>query len=130
MSLGGAQIPEGPLDELAARLVIPARSGVYLTKSELIVLARLSEGSLRVSERRRMLADVLKSPDSPAGLAALIARLADFCRAHVERYDELAATWPRLAAHVAPWRAQAERTLASLVEIERELQALDGGGAR
>ena len=62
---------EGPFDELARELVVPAQSGIYIAKSEIIVLANLIEGSLRVNERSRMLADVLKSPDNLVDLARL-----------------------------------------------------------
>jgi hypothetical protein len=113
--------PDGPLDELAAELVVPARSGIYLAKSELIVLARLVEGSLRVNERRRMLADVLKSPDSLEGLSALVGRLMEVTQAHLERYAELAAAFPGTAPALAPWRERAARTWARLAAVREEL---------
>jgi len=116
-------IQDGPLDALAARLVVPKKAGVYLTKSEMVVLARLSEGSLRVNERKRMLADVLKSPDNVADLGKLVARLVHFCEAHVTRYDELAETYPHLEPHVAPWRAAAKATIDVLEDVRFELEA-------
>lgn len=114
-------IEEGPLDELASTFVVPSKSGVYLTKNEMIVLARISEGSLRISDRKRMLADVLKSPDSPEALARLVGLLVDFCRAHVERYDELSASYPSLAPHIADPRARAMRTIEQLEGLRSEI---------
>jgi hypothetical protein len=115
-------IQEGPLDELASTFVVPSKSGVYLTKSEMIALARICEGSLRISDRKRMLADVLKSPDSPEALARLMGHLVDFCSAHVARYEELAADYPSLAPLVAGPAASARRTIERLEALRVELK--------
>lgn len=115
-------MPEGPLDEMAADLVIPAKSGIYIAKSEVIVLAHLVEGSLRVNERRRMLADVLKSPDSLEGLMALVSRLMDFTQAHLDRYAELAEAFPAMAPSLAPWREKAARTLGRLADVREQME--------
>lgn len=121
---------DGPLDALAARLVLPAKSGVYLTKNELIVLARVAEGSLRVNERRRMLADVLKSPQNPAELAALLERLVAFCQLHLAAWDELVATYPRAEAFAAPWREKVNATITSLRELGEELALAEASARR
>lgn len=118
---------DGPLDALAARLVLPAKSGVYLTKNELIVLARVAEGSLRINERRRMLADVLKSPQTPAELEALLERLVAFCQLHLAAWDELGASYPRADAFAAPWREKVNATITSLRELGEELRATAPG---
>jgi len=113
--------PDGPFDELAAFLVVPEQSGIYLAKSEIIVLANLSEGSLRVNERGRMLADVLKSPDNLTDLAALVGRLADLCQLHLDHIDAMAETWPATAAISAPRRVKAVGTLERLQDLQEEL---------
>ncbi len=115
-------IQDGPLDQLARQLVVPACAGIYLAKSELIVLAHLSEGSLRVNERRRMLADVLKSPDNLEDLGRLIQRLRAFSQAHIHRYDELADNFPSLGPLLAPWRDKAAKTIDLLADVEAELE--------
>jgi hypothetical protein len=114
-------IQDGPLDDLAASLVHPEATGIYLTKSEMIVLANLTEGSLRINERRRMLADVLKSPDSLEGLSALVDRIADLCQVHIDRYRELAETYPSLTESMAPWQRKAQATLDRLRGVQAEL---------
>ncbi|MFZ5445267.1 MAG: hypothetical protein ACOZQL_35080 [Myxococcota bacterium] len=114
---------DSALDALAARLVLPAKSGIYLTKNELIALARLSEGSLRVNERRRMLADVLKSPQSPAELSQLLARLVAFCQAHLAAWDDLLEAYPHAARFAEPWQQKTRATIASLEGIQEELAA-------
>jgi hypothetical protein len=113
--------PEGPIDALAAQLASPARSGAYITRAELIALAHVADGSLRVSERRRMLADVLKSAGSPEALTAVVAHLQDFWRASVAQYEEIAAGSPAGARAMAPWIARARRTLTRLDEVVEEL---------
>lgn len=115
------RIQDGPLDALAAELVIPAKTGFYIAKSELIVLANLTEGSLRVNERRRMLADVLKSPDSLERLSNLIEHIIALAEAHIERYDTLSAAFPAMAPHLKSWRARAEDTIEDLRGVQDEL---------
>lgn len=114
---------EGPLEALAARLVVPARSGLYLTRSDLIVLARLSEGSLRVSDRKRMLLDVLRSPQDVRELGALVNRLADLCHHHLRGWADLVAAYPRAERHAAPWTEKLRGTLALLEGMNEELAA-------
>ena len=56
------------LEELATFLTTPAESGLCLSKSDLIGLARSVEGSLRVNERKRMLVDIFIAPSAPLQL--------------------------------------------------------------
>lgn len=113
---------DGMLDAIAARFVLPAKSGVYVTKNELIVLARLADGSLRVNERRRMLADVLKSPQTPAELRALLDRLIALCELHLAEWDSLVGAYPKAAPYVASWQQKARATIASLQDTQAELR--------
>lgn len=112
---------QGPLDELAVFLCAPARSGVYLTRGELIALARATETSLRVGERAWMLADVLKATGSPAGLQAALSRLRAFAEAQAAEYRGLVAASPAAGPALAPWVARAEATAAKLAQIEAEV---------
>ncbi len=107
----------GPFDQLARRLVVPEQSGIYIAKSEIIVLANLIE----VNERSRMLADVLKSPNNLFDLAALIGRLIDLCQVHLDHYDGLAEAWPATAEPIAERRAKAAQTLEMLEDLRQEL---------
>jgi hypothetical protein len=123
------KVHHGPLDDLARHLVVPAKSGIYLAKSEIIVLANLAEGSLRVNERARMLADVLKSPDNLVDLAALIQRLIDFTQLHIDRADAMVEAWPAMAGPTADRRAKATKTREMLEDMHQELldEAEDAG---
>ena len=119
--MGRRTTTPGAFDHLADSLVIPAETGVYLAKSEMIVLANLTEGSLRVNERRRMLADVLKSPETLEGLSDLIEHIVVHCQAHVARYAELGEAFPAMAGLMSPWSAKAEATIARLRDLQAEL---------
>jgi hypothetical protein len=112
---------DGPLDALAAGFAVVAKSGVYLTKNELVALARVSEASLRINERKRMLADVLKSAQTPAELAALNSRLIEFCRLHLEEYEAQAVLYPKSRSLLLPWVERARATIARLEGINEEL---------
>lgn len=118
--------PPGLLDDLAAQLVRPAKSGVYLTKNEIIALARLSDASLRVNERRRMLADVLRSADSAEGLSALFERIIAFCRGSLEAYAALAEQYPSAAPALRGFQESAARTIDRLSAAQAEIALEDG----
>jgi hypothetical protein len=109
-------------DDLSAKLMTPAKSGAYLTRNELLVLARLTEGSLRFNERKRMLVDLFKSAQDADGLVALLERLEAFWRDQLHRYDELSETFPTSAAFFADWQHKARTTLASLEKIRAEVR--------
>lgn len=112
---------EGPLDELAVFLCAPARSGIYLTRGELVALARATGTSLRVGERAWMLADVLKATGSAAGLQGALRRLRAFAEAQVAAYRSLVAASPAAAPALSPWIARAEATVAKLAQVEAEV---------
>jgi hypothetical protein len=112
---------DGPLEALAGRLVIPARSGVYLTKNELVQLARAAEGSLRVNERKRMLVDVLKSPQSPSEFRSLLARLTAFCQAQLDEHQALAREYPLMEPHCAPWIQHARAMIEALADVAEDV---------
>jgi len=120
---------DGPLSAIAARFVLPEKSGVYLTKNELIILARVSEASLRVNERRRMLGDVLKSPQTPEELQALTTRLIDFCRMHLDEYEVQAGLFPKSRPLLQPWVDRAQATIARLQEVLEELALIESAPA-
>lgn len=112
---------DGPLEALAARFVIPARSGVYLTKNELLLLARAADASLRINERKRMLVDVLKSPQSPEAFRGLLGRLSAFCQQHLDEHLALAREYPVMEPLCAPWVARARATIEALAKVEEEV---------
>jgi hypothetical protein len=112
---------DGALEELAAWFVLPSKSGVYLTRNELLALARAADGSLRVSERRRMLADVLKSPQSPQELDALLKRLIEFCRQQREEYQALAVAFPVARPLLQQWLDRVAASVQRLEEVCEEL---------
>lgn len=113
---------EGELEQIAASFVVPQKSGVYLTKSDIISLARASEASLRINERRRMLTDVLRSPQTLDELEALLDRLIAFCSQSAASYQEMVDAYPTSAAVLEPWRAKAQKTVEKLTEIKEELR--------
>ncbi len=114
--------PDTALDELAKWLATPAKSGIYLSRSDLVVLARLSEGSFRFSERHRMLADVLRSSQSLEELSQVLERLLAFCRLHRDAYSALAETYPRSAPIFRPWLTRLEKTTQRLLDVQAELK--------
>ncbi|MBI4819428.1 MAG: hypothetical protein HY791_24365 [Deltaproteobacteria bacterium] len=109
------------LDELARHLAIPAKSGIYITKNELMSLARASEASLRVNERPRMLADVLKSAQSPEELSRILDRVIGLCRLQVSHLTELTTLAPTAAPCFEPWQQRVRKTIERLEAIKEEL---------
>lgn len=112
---------DGPLEALAGRFVIPARSGVYLTKNELVLLARAADASLRINERKRMLVDVLKSPQTPEAFRGLLHRLSAFCQQQIDEHQALAREYPVIESLGAPWISRAREMIEALSKIEEEV---------
>lgn len=113
---------EGPYEALAKTFLTPAKSGVYLTKNELISLARASEASLRINERPRMLVDVLRSAQSADELVATVDRLLSFTRARLAEYEALVAAYPSSLAVWKPWLERARRTVVLLEDTKRDIR--------
>lgn len=113
---------QGPLDELAVFLSTPAKSGIVLTKGELIALARVTDTSLRVNERAWMLADVLTSSADGPALARQLDRLRAFAERSARGYREVVAVHPASAGAMAPWIARAEATADKLAGIAAEVR--------
>jgi hypothetical protein len=113
---------QGPLDELAVFYCTPAKSGVYVTKSELIALARASDASLRVSERAWMLADILKSSATPAALADQVDRLRAFAERSLADHERIVATSPAAGRAMAPWIERARATIERLTVLAAEIR--------
>ncbi|MBL8919576.1 MAG: hypothetical protein JNJ54_11985 [Myxococcaceae bacterium] len=111
----------GPFEALARTFMTPAKSGVYLTRNELLVLARLTEASVRVNERPRMLVDILRSAQTADELIAMVDRLADFTRAQLAQYEALASEYPSTAAAWRPWIERARRTLVLLDDTRHDI---------
>lgn len=113
---------DGPISELAQRIVVPARSGVYLARNEIVVLARLEDGSVRLGERRRMLEDVIHSARGPEELRAVVQRLLAFVRDSLAQYRRLQDEFPAAAEWLAPWVSKATGTERVLVELAEDLE--------
>lgn len=112
----------GPLDELAVFFCTPEKSGVYLTKSEIIALARACDASLRVNERPWMLSDILKSSATTAALASQVDRLRAFAAQRLADYDRIVLHHPAAASAMAPWQSRARATIARLTTLADEIR--------
>lgn len=112
----------GPMEQLANLLMTPEKSGVYLTRQELLGLARVSQASLRFNERKRMMLDIFRSTQDGAELVALLERLVDFCTVSLEQYRALVETYPMAAAQLQPWMDRATRTVELLLQTQQEVQ--------
>jgi hypothetical protein len=113
---------DGPFEALAKQLVTPAKSGICLTRNELIVLARLSEASLRINERPRMLVDVLRSAQTAEDLVAILTRLIDFTHQRLAEYEAFAIEYPSSAPTWRPWVDRAKRTIVLLQDTIRDVR--------
>ncbi|MBE2249700.1 MAG: hypothetical protein IAE78_09130 [Myxococcus sp.] len=111
----------GPFGALARTFMTPARSGVYLTRNELLVLARLTEASVRINERPRMLVDILRSAQTAGELVAMVEQLLVFTRASLAAYEALVETYPASAAAWRPWLERARRTVLLLEDTQRDI---------
>lgn len=111
---------QSAFEGLAKQFMTPAKSGVYLTRNELLVLARLSEASLRINERPRMLVDILRSAQTADELCATIDRLIGFTTDSATQYEALAEAYPSTRSLWQPWIDRARRTVLFLEQVKRE----------
>lgn len=110
------------LEELATRLMTPAKSGFYMTKNELIVLARLSDASLRVNERKQMLMDIFKSMQSEEEFIALLERIEAFARRRKEQFEELGRDFPQSSEVMEGYIKPLEKLFDDMEEIKAEVR--------
>lgn len=113
---------DGPFEALARTFMTPSRSGVYLTRNELLVLARLTEASVRINERPRMLVDILRSAQTADELVAMMEQLLGFTRASLEQYEALVTTYPASSGVWKPWLERARRTCVLLEDTKRDIR--------
>lgn len=113
---------DGPFEALARAFMTPAKSGVYLTRNELLVLARLTEASVRINERRRMLVDILRSAQTADELVAMVDRLLAFTHERLAEYEALVNAYPASAPVWRPWLERAKRTVVLLEDTKRDIR--------
>ncbi|MEF3192378.1 MAG: hypothetical protein K6347_07535 [Campylobacterales bacterium] len=109
------------LEELAKTLMTPAKSGFYMTKNELIILARLSEASLRVNERARMLTDIFRSIQSEEEFVGLLERIKLFAAKKEAQYEEIVKEYPRVAPIMEEYLRKVRAMKESIDEVKREV---------
>ena len=111
--------PSTGLGAVARALVTPSRSGVYLARRDLGVLARRSGVPQGLGSRQSMLERLLWVAAEHRELPHLLDELRQLLQARDDAYAGLAAE-PGLAPHVSAWR---RRLAGSLRLVERLYQA-------
>lgn len=114
------------LEELAAFLTTPAESGLCLSKSDLIGLARSVEGSLRVNERKRMLVDIFQCPQNPQEMGELVEWMKRRAEADRSYYLALIGDYSASEPYLRPWIQRCEGTIQKMNELKAYLSMAPG----
>lgn len=127
-ALVAVQLPQGPdllgdertsLGDIAAYLLTPAYSGLYLSRDDIGRLAREQRLPRGFGERRQMLLNLLRSAAQYDGLETILDRLIDLCTGWSAAYAEMGPIG-------RPWQRRAEETGRLLAEMgQRVAQLVD-----
>jgi len=109
--------PASGLDEIAAFLLTPAYSGLYLSRSDLGRLAQTQQLPGAFGDRRHMLATLLRSAAAYDGLDALLAALLLLAGQGQSHLAATVASCPVITPLAAPWQAQLAHTSDLLTHI-------------
>lgn len=99
---------------LAAYLLTPAWSGVYLSRNDISRLARSYRLPRGFGEREQMLVNLLKAADVYDSFDALMGTLQELVTAWEQRYRQQMHTFPQLAPFAQTWRSRALDTAQKL----------------
>ena len=103
--------------EIAHFLLLPAQSGIYLSRDNIGQLGRQFELPRGFGSREMMLLNLLRTAVQYDALTALLTALQDTCRSWQTRYQQLADDYPQAIPFLHPWQARAAATEQMMAEL-------------
>lgn len=111
--------------EIANYLLLPAFSGIYLSRDDIAQLARQQDLPRGFGSREQMLVNLLRTAVQYDSLPTLLAKLQAACQHWQENYRQMATEQPSAAPFLHPWQSRAQKTGAMLAEILASSPILD-----
>jgi TorA maturation chaperone TorD len=112
------------LKEIAAYVLAPPYSGIYLSRDDISRLAREQELPRGFGNRQQMLLNLWRSAAAYDGLEANLDALQAFVSSWHDAYGHMA-TNPHLGPFVAAWKTRSADTMSLLAEMRANLPSLD-----
>lgn len=112
------------LKEIAAYLLAPPYSGIYLSRDDIGRLARRQELPRGFGNRQQMLLNLWRSAAMYDGLETSIEALQDFVSSWFDTYDQLRSD-PQLRPFVTAWRSRTAATISLLTEMHANIREFD-----
>ncbi|MCA9919125.1 MAG: molecular chaperone TorD family protein [Anaerolineales bacterium] len=103
--------------EIVHFLLLPAFSGIYLSRDTIGQLGRQFELPRGFGSRETMLLNLLRTAVQYEALPALLSALQESCQGWQTSYQQLSDTHPQTTLFVQPWQARAAATEQMLLEL-------------
>jgi len=103
--------------EIARFLLLPAYSGIYLSRDTIGQLARQFELPRGFGNREQMLLNLLRTAVQYDALPQLLTALQEICRSWQTNYQALIDQHPQTALFIQPWQARAAATEQMVIEL-------------
>jgi TorA maturation chaperone TorD len=103
--------------EIANFLLLPAFSGIYLSRDHIGQLGRQFDLPRGFGSREMMLLNLLRTAVQYDALAPLLTALQDTCRKWQTSYQDLINSYPHASLFIQPWLARAATTEQIAVEL-------------
>lgn len=103
--------------EIARYLLLPAFSGIYLSRDNIGQLGRQFELPRGFGSREMMLLNLLRTAVQYEALSPLLTALQKTCQEWQTSYQQLANTYPKAAPFLRPWQERAAATEQMIAEL-------------
>jgi len=107
------------LKEIAAHLLLPISSGIFLTRDDLARLARKLELPRGFGTRDQLLNNLMRAAVSYDRFELLVGAIGDLAREWVKAYEAQMDKYSAIASFVKTWHSRAEATIELLISIRK-----------
>lgn len=109
------------LDQLTERMLTPARSGVYLTRGDMIKLSKTLGATVGISDKKLMFKDLLKFVDNDSEFVKFLEILETFIIEQEEVFHRYIEEYPTSGAIYESWIEKTQNTRKYLNTIKDEV---------
>lgn len=106
--------PETGLRQIREWLLIPARSGIYITPQTLQQIGQALDLPSGFGGRDQILDSLLRAAGEYDKVGELLAVLADYFDSYADEYERIKFHFPAMTPYITPWQDAAQKTLHSL----------------
>ena len=103
--------------EIVHFLLLPALSGIYLSRDDIGQLGRQYDLPRGFGSRETMLLNLLRTAVQYDALPSLLTALQEICRRWQTNYQDLIDQHPQTALFIQPWQARAATTEQMVIEL-------------